>query len=215
GAGPAVFHVKHPTGDGTATMYEPTKHYTVEQRIRNSRFIAGAEPLSEAEAVKPRVEELRRAHPGCAHVVHAFSLGAEAERSFGMSDDGEPHGTAGRPALEVLRHSEITNCLITVVRYFGGIKLGTGGLVRAYGGAAKEVLAGVPRRRLVAMEPFLLRVSYEAYETVRGVLVGAGARIDTEDFAETVSLSGYLPAHRWAGCAAELQERTAGAVTLS
>ena len=84
-----------------------------------------------------------------------------------MSDDGEPKGTAGRPALEVLRGSEITNCLVSVVRHFGGTKLGTGGLVRAYGGATKEVLAALPVEELVQKRDFDLVVPYELYDAVR------------------------------------------------
>jgi len=181
-------------------MYVPTGSHTIEQRIKNSRFIARAERFTDSRGVKQRVEEIRAANPGCSHVVHAVSVGDARSRSFGMSDDGEPHGTSGRPALEVLRGSEITNCLVTIVRYFGGTKLGTGGLVRAYGGATKAVLAGLPVEDLVEKRRFSLTLPYELYEPVRKALTDHGAAALEEHFAEQVSLSGVIPAAEATAC---------------
>jgi uncharacterized YigZ family protein len=160
------------------------------------------------------VEELHASNPGCAHVVHAFSVGGEKSRSFGMSDDGEPHGTAGRPALDVLKGSDITNCLVTIVRYFGGTKLGTGGLVRAYAGATREVLAGVPVEELVEKRGFSVTVPYELYEPVRKIVLDAGAEIRDERFTEIVRVEGKLPAGAVSRCAEALREATSGAVFL-
>jgi len=131
-----------------------------------------------------------------------------------MSDDGEPHGTAGRPALDVLKGSDITNCLVTVVRYFGGTKLGTGGLVRAYAGATREVLAGVPVEELVEKRRFSVSVPYELYEPVRKVLLEAAAEIENEEFTEIVRVEGKLPADAAASCSETLREATSGAVSL-
>jgi uncharacterized YigZ family protein len=195
-------------------VYTPTRSHSIEQRIRNSRFIARAEPFTEPHTAKTRVEELRAANPGCAHVVHVFSVGDENNRSFGMSDDGEPHGTAGRPAHDVLNGSNITNCLVTIVRYFGGTKLGTGGLVRAYAGATREVLAGVPLEELVEKRRFSVTVPYELYEPVRKTLLDAGAEIRDERFTEIVRVEGQLPAGAVSGCAEALREATSGAVFL-
>ncbi|MFP4566518.1 MAG: IMPACT family protein [Spirochaetaceae bacterium] len=195
-------------------MYTPTGSHSVERRIRNSRFIARAEPLADPGSVKARVEALRAANPGCAHVVHAFSVGAEHNRIFGMSDDGEPHGTAGRPIIDVLKGSNVTNCLITVVRYFGGTKLGTGGLVRAYAGVAKEVLGGTAVETLVAKRRFSVAVPYELYEPVKRILLDAAADIEAEEFTETVRLEGRLPVGAAGGCAAAVRDATSGAVSL-
>lgn len=131
-----------------------------------------------------------------------------------MSDDGEPHGTAGRPALDVLKGSEITNCLVTVVRYFGGTKLGTGGLVRAYAGVTREVLAGLPVEELVEKRPFSVTVPYELYEPVRKILLEAAAEIENEAFTEIVRVDGRLPAGAVTGCAEALREATSAAVSL-
>jgi uncharacterized YigZ family protein len=195
-------------------VYTPTRSHSVEQRIRNSRFIARAEPFADPRGARARVEEIRAANPGCAHVVYTFSVGDGNSRSFGMSDDGEPHGTAGRPALDVLKGSDITNCLVTVVRYFGGTKLGTGGLVRAYAGATREVLAGVPVEELVEKRRFSVSVPYELYEPVRKVLLEAAAEIENEEFTEIVRVEGKLPADAAASCSETLREATSGAVSL-
>lgn len=193
-------------------MYVPKRSYRVEQRIKNSRFIATAEPFDTPNKVKDRIEEIRNAHPGCAHVVYAFSVGDENQRAFGTSDDGEPKGTAGRPALGVLRGSEVTNCLVTVVRYFGGTKLGTGGLVRAYGGAVREVLEGLAVERLVQKRGFALVVPYELHDTVRRELDRSGAQITSEEFTETVRVTGTIAEDVAALCAERLREATRGTI---
>lgn len=195
-------------------MYVPTDSYWIEQRIKNSRFIARAEPFTDPRGVKRRVEEIRVANPGCAHVVHAVSLGDAGSRSFGMSDDGEPHGTSGRPALEALRGSEITNCLVTIVRYFGGTKLGTGGLVRAYGGATKEVLAGIPVEALVERRRFSVALPYELYEPVRKLLTEHGATALEEHFAEQVVVSGEIPAAEATDCRDAVRDASRARVLL-
>jgi len=195
-------------------VYTPTRSHSIEQRIRNSRFIARAEPFTDARLAKGRVEELRAANPGCAHVVHTFSVGNENNRKFGMSDDGEPHGTAGRPAHDVLKGSNITNCLVTVVRFFGGTKLGTGGLVRAYSGVTREVLDGDPVEELVEKRQFSVTVPYELYEPVRKILLEAGANIRDEGFTEIVRVEGTLPAAAVTKCSETLSEATSGAVFL-
>jgi uncharacterized YigZ family protein len=195
-------------------MRIPTGSHTVETRVKNSRFRATAEPLEAAASAKARVEEIRAAHPGCAHVVYAFSVGPENERAFGMSDDGEPKGTAGRPVLDVLSGSGVTNCLVTVVRYFGGTKLGTGGLVHAYGGAAREVLNGVPTVPLVASSSFDFTVPYDKHDLVRRILAHFEAEVTTEEFTETVRVAGTLPRANAAACAAAIRDATSGIVNL-
>ena len=137
-----------------ATVYSmaplvPLESRTLELFVKRSRFIAKAEKVSSPEEVKPLVRRRREEHPGCSHVVWAFVTGPPKSRTMGLSDDGEPKGTAGRPVLEVLKGSGITDTLVTVVRFFGGTKLGTGGLVRAYSDAARGVLENIPTEELI------------------------------------------------------------------
>ena len=124
-------------------------------------------------------------------MVHAFALGKSAE-IMGMSDDGEPAGTAGRPVLAVLKGSSCTDILLTVTRYFGGTLLGTGGLVKAYTQAAQAVLALAHTEVFAEREEFGLRLSYEDYETCKRLLKKFGVKVGTEDFAENIHISGCI-----------------------
>ncbi|MEQ6289179.1 IMPACT family protein [Vogesella sp. GCM10023246] len=112
--------------------------------IKKSRFLACVEPMRDRAAALLRVAELKAAHPAAAHVCWALLAGGHSA----ANDDGEPSGTAGRPMLEVLRHQELEGVLATVVRYYGGVKLGAGGLVRAYTDSVARALDGVPRTEL-------------------------------------------------------------------
>ena len=104
--------------------------------IKKSRFIGCVEPMADRAGALARVNALRAQHPGAAHVCWALLAGGQSA----AVDDGEPGGTAGRPMLAVLRHQELDGVLATVVRYFGGVKLGAGGLVRAYTDAVAQAL---------------------------------------------------------------------------
>ena len=112
-------------------MYELIAAEPYVLMARGSRFLAQLHPATDGETAKRVVSSVRQSHPDATHVVHALVVGA-AGGILGCSDDGEPAGTAGRPALEVLRGSRITNVVLTITRWFGGIKLGTGGLVHAF-----------------------------------------------------------------------------------
>ena len=104
--------------------------------VKNSRFLAELFPVATQEGARTILAAQKSRWPDIRHVVHAFAIGPQAN-ILGCSDDGEPAGTAGRPALEVLKGSGVTNVLLTIARWFGGTKLGTGGLVHAYGDAAR------------------------------------------------------------------------------
>ena len=149
--------------------------------IRKSRFLAEADPVDSAEAARDLWRERKRIHIGCNHVVMAFICGPQGG-VMGCSDDGEPSGTAGRPALEVLKGSGITNVLLTVTRWFGGIKLGTGGLVRAYPECAQTALADPPVAELVPLTRFTLVLSYLHYETVRRRFPDYAAEVTGEEY---------------------------------
>ena len=151
--------------------------------IRKSRFLGRVEPIADREAAQARVAGLRAEHPGAAHFCWALMAGGQSA----AVDDGEPSGTAGRPMLEVLRHHDLDGVLATVVRYFGGVKLGAGGLVRAYTDAVAQALKDavcVPRLRFVdlacdlpyALEGWLRRelsrIEVRDLDVVHGIEVG-------------------------------------------
>ncbi len=170
-------------------MNVPITSATAELEVRKSRFIGGAGSFHRSDSIKQVVSELRARHAGCNHVVYAYAVGDSGD-NHGMSDDREPKGTAGRPVLEVVRGSGVTNLLITVVRFFGGTKLGTGGLVRAYTEVAQLALAGLRTEELIERVPFEFRVPYALYEPVIRLIRELSGTIEVPRFEETVALSG-------------------------
>jgi len=162
---------------------------TAEIVVKKSRFIAIAKNCSSPTEVKHLVEGTRLEYAGATHVVHAAVMGNQ----FSFSDDHEPKNTAGRPVLEVLKGSGITNIIILVVRYFGGTLLGTGGLVKAYGDSAKAVLNGIQTEELVEKTGFTLEIGYDSYENVKRLLSSLEATLSKEDFGTSIHLEGLLP----------------------
>jgi uncharacterized YigZ family protein len=141
--------------------------------IKKSRFIGCVQAVPDRAAAQAIVAKLREEHPGAAHVCWALLAGGQSA----ANDDGEPGGTAGRPMLEVLRRQDLDGVLATVVRYFGGVKLGAGGLVRAYTDAVAQALLGaqkLPKRKWIAMR---CTVPYALEGLVRRELQAAGAQL--------------------------------------
>lgn len=157
--------------------------------VKKSRFIAIARTCSDPADVKRIVDQTRAQYPDATHVVHAAVMGSQ----FSYSDDHEPKNTAGRPALEVLKGSGITNIIVLIIRYFGGTLLGTGGLVKAYGDSTKMVLDGIATEELVEKVRFSLTIGYEMYESVKRILGALSADSVKEDFGTEISISGQIP----------------------
>ena len=178
--------------------------------IRRSRFLAEAAPVASAEAARDLWRERKRVYAGCNHVVYAFVCGPQGG-VMGCSDDGEPSGTSGRPVLEVLRGSNITNGLLTVARWYGGIKLGTGGLVRAYTESAQLALADARTAELVPLARFTLALPYLHYENARRHFPEFAVEIASEEFAAAVTLAGTVPSANFAAFSDMVRELTGGA----
>lgn len=159
--------------------------------IKNSRFIGEALIVNSQSEAREKLHEQKLLYADATHVVHAFITGTKGETS-GMSDDGEPSGTAGRPVLDVLRGSGITNILLTVTRYFGGTLLGTGGLVHAYSDSAKEVLALCKTEELVFRTPFIFSTDYSSYEGIKRIFPGYNISELNEEFLSDVTISGKI-----------------------
>jgi len=164
---------------------------STELGIKNSRFLAETFVVSSQEEARALLKSQKEKYRDASHVVHAFVIGPTGG-ILGCSDDGEPSGTAGRPALEVLKGSGITNVLVTVARWFGGTLLGTGGLAKAYGDAAKAVIASSSAVELVATRGFAVEVSYEIYERVKRELAALGAEIGKEEFGTAIAIEGIV-----------------------
>ncbi|MDH6592041.1 putative YigZ family protein [Variovorax sp. TBS-050B] len=176
--------------------------------VRKSRFIGCVQPVADRAAAQAVVAALRAAHPAAAHVCWALMAGGASA----ANDDGEPGGTAGRPMLEVLRHQQIEGALATVVRYFGGVKLGAGGLVRAYTDAVAQALLGAALVPLVRQRSLCCAVSYALEGLVRRELAAAGAVLEDVDHGDAVRFAFRLPAPEADAFIARLDDAAEGRV---
>jgi uncharacterized YigZ family protein len=190
--------------------YIPAREVRVELIVVNSRFIATLAPAFTVEEARAVVDEVRAEFSDASHNVPAFVIGHRSRVIAHCTDDGEPSGTAGRPALAVLQGSGLGDAVVVVTRYFGGTKLGTGGLVRAYGDAVREVIRVAPLAEKVPTHLLMLAVPYNLYERVR-LLIDAsqGAMLD-EDFAGDVTLTFRFRAADVPAFQAALRELSAG-----
>jgi uncharacterized YigZ family protein len=194
---------------------EPLRPAHVETVVRKSRFIATASPASSVDEAEAAISTSRTNHPDASHVVYAFLVGGPQSERAGMSDAGEPKGTAGGPVMDILRGSDVWNIVITVVRYFGGTKLGTGGLVRAYADAARQVLNVLPTRQRIARRRLHVRVAYELHEPIRRAIEEAEGTISEEQFGTDVTMTWEMPESAYAGLRERLQDLTRGTVSLN
>lgn len=165
----------------------------VELVVQKSRFQAFLEPVSTPEEARNRLRDAKARYADATHVVHAFRTGAEASETHGCSDDGEPPGTAGRPVLDVLKGAGGGDALLLVVRWFGGTKLGTGGLVKAYGDAAKAVVAAARWEERRTWVTALATVDWADHRPLKGHLGALGAVVDREEFGAAVTLVARVP----------------------
>ena len=175
---------------------EVLKQYiNYEETIKGSRFLSELFPCSSQAEARELVKSQKAKYADATHVVHAFVIGPGAE-VMGMSDDGEPSGTAGRPALDVLRGRGCTNTVLTITRWFGGTLLGTGGLVKAYGNGAKGVLAAADAaglfEELVAKKSFTFTTDYSLYKLIKNNLELFHISNLTEDFGTEISITGEI-----------------------
>ncbi len=195
-------------------MDTPAEPIRTEIEVRRSRFITHIVPLANRAEAEAEISRRRGEYADASHVVYAFITGDPRSEVSGMSDDGEPKGTAGRPVMEILKGSGLTNTLVTVVRYFGGTKLGTGGLVRAYGDAARAGLALVRRVPYRLFREYKLTCPYELHQAVRTVLSDAGAEIQHEAFLEQVMIQVALEEGAEDSVSAALRDVSRGTLIL-
>jgi uncharacterized YigZ family protein len=163
----------------------PACVHRVEQSIERSRFIATIGRAASPDEARAFIDTVRAEFPDATHNCWAFVAGPPGDTAaIGMSDAGEPHGTAGRPMLDVLLHSDVGEAAVVVTRYYGGIKLGKGGLVRAYGGAVQHALASLPRVERVERVTLSITVEYADVEALRRMLAEYGAEVLAEKYGE-------------------------------
>nr|WP_315042436.1 YigZ family protein [uncultured Moraxella sp.] len=158
--------------------------------IKKSEFLAFAYPIDSREQIMFHMEQLRQKYPDARHVCYGYIIGNPSNTtSAGFDDDGEPNGTAGRPILNVLQHKAIGNCLVAVVRYFGGIKLGAGGLTRAYSQATQMAVDNMTLSEFVPKSVVKVATDFANESFVRHIIDGLGATVVSVDYAKNVILS--------------------------
>ncbi|MGP1628919.1 MAG: IMPACT family protein [Giesbergeria sp.] len=157
--------------------------------IRKSRFIGCVQPMQDRASAQAHVDALWKQHPGATHICWALLAGGQSA----AVDDGEPGGTAGRPMFEVLRHQDLEGVLATVVRYFGGVKLGAGGLVRAYTDCVAQALLGAEKITLQRMAHLQCSLPYALEGAVRRELTSTGASLLAAEHGSVVRLQFTLP----------------------
>lgn len=185
-----------------------------ELKVEGSRFLASAHPADGMEQARATVDSIRRRFHDARHVCFAVRAGPPDRRIEFRDDDGEPAGTAGAPILQAIAAEGLDACLVAVVRYFGGVKLGTGGLARAYGAAAREALRIAPRREIAVSAHLLVECSYGDVGAVEAVLAREAdlVRSVEREFAAAPSFRIEVKRSRAASLVESLVLATAGRV---
>lgn len=170
----------------------PVESYSTEIEIKKSRFIGIGTPIDSPEDARSILKDLKLKYPDSRHICYAFVWG-KSSTHMGMSDDGEPGGTAGRPMLEVVKGSGYENILVAAVRYFGGIKLGTGGLVKAYTEICQNVIKDIAVEEFIEKEQYSISIPYNLYDNIRKAMVDNLATIENETFLSEIHIVFSLP----------------------
>lgn len=191
----------------------PAAETRVEIEVLRSRFIATLAPAPDVAAAKAFVRRIKAEFADASHNVPAYLVGYGDAVIAHCNDDGEPSGTAGRPLLAVLQGSGLGDVAVVVTRYFGGVKLGTGGLVRAYGDAGRAVLAETPRAEKVLQRTASVTLPYTYLERVRRLIAAHDGEILDEQFAAEVVLIVRLTAERLPAFTDELEHMSHGRLT--
>jgi uncharacterized YigZ family protein len=189
----------------------PSRHHRVEEVILKSRFITAVAHAPDAEAAQAFLAEIREEFPDATHHCWAFVAGPPGSTlSIGMSDDGEPHGTAGRPMLNTLLHSEVGEIVAVCTRYYGGTKLGTGGLSRAYSGGVKLALDSLPTRERVERVTLVITVDYDVVTPLKRLLEEEGALGLGEEYGARAAFTVAVPKEREEAIREAVSGRTRG-----
>ena len=189
----------------------PSRIYRVEELIQRSRFITTAAHAPDANAANAFVDSVRESFPDATHHCWAFVAGPPGSTAhIGMSDDGEPHGTAGRPMLTVLLHSGVGEVVTVCTRYFGGVKLGTGGLSRAYAGGVKLLLQTLPTELKIKRVHVSVRVAYPHVESLQRLLDDLEVVVEHEEYGEEVRYQIAVPTMTLETLREQLAQLTSG-----
>ncbi len=175
-------------------MYYVKTSISCEELIKKSRFIGVIMPCADENAVVTALRQLQLQHPNASHIAFAYRLKTAQGIIYRFHDAGEPTGTAGKPIFQHIEGKQLINVLVAVIRYFGGIKLGAGGLTRAYSNSAKLAIENVERFDYIEFSQITLTVAYAQLTQLDYQLKKLNGVIVKQDFAERVQVSIRLPA---------------------
>ena len=192
----------------------PAQETRVETVVVNSRFVCTLAEARTAEDAQQFIKRVKAELADASSHAYAYHVGFGASVTDGCNDGGEPSGTAGKPMLAVLQGSGLGDVAAVVTRYFGGTKLGTGGLVRAFSGALKAGLEVLPRAERVERKSFVLDTPYALYEQIKRLIAAHHGEIDHEEFAGTITLALTFIEDDVAPFAAAVRELSAGQLRL-
>ncbi len=194
----------------------PAGRYRCEIEVKHSRFIATIDAADSAEAALDFVATLKREFPDATHNCWAYLIGPPGSSDrIGLSDDGEPHGVAGKPMLTTIQHSNIGDIVVVVTRYFGGTKLGKGGMVKAYTEAVKTALDGLKTTEKIDWVTVTVTVGYAHLESIERLLPDYEVILLDKRFSEQIVLELKLPAEQHKLLTTRLTDLTAGNIELS
>jgi uncharacterized YigZ family protein len=193
-----------------SSYFIPLNELRREQTVVNSRFIATLAPAFSSEEARAFIARIKKEFADASHNVPAYIIGGGNTVTEYFSDDGEPSGTAGRPALTVLRGSGLGDVVVVVTRYFGGTLLGSGGLVRAYTESTQLVVNAVGRGRRVPVQVALLAIPYNLLERLRLLVTRQGGEVLGEDYATDITLTIRCPTDSFDVFQNELRELSGG-----
>jgi uncharacterized YigZ family protein len=185
-----------------------------ELKVKRSRFIATAIPISTRDLAESEYQSLQKHFHDATHNCFAYQTGLGAELSFRYSDDGEPSGTAGKPIYDTILSHEITNVLLVVTRYYGGIKLGTGGLARAYRDSASQVLSESEIIERLILQSFRIIFEHEQTSVVMKTISDFEIVPQGTSYDDRVSMECAIRLSRYEPLCRELVERSRGKISI-
>lgn len=167
--------------------------HSTEELIKKSRFIGVITQCTNENEVVSVLRQLHLEHPNATHIAYAWRIKTDSGLNYRFHDAGEPTGTAGKPIFQHLEGKDLVNCLVAVIRYFGGIKLGAGGLTRAYGNTARQVIDTAEILPFVALSTVRLTIDYQQLQALEYSLKKLDGQIIKQDFCEQIHLLIQLP----------------------
>jgi len=194
--------------------YQMKQKCRFEEKVKSSRFIATARPISSESDATDFIEEMRREYHDANHNAFAWKVGIGRSQRYRYSDDGEPSGTAGLPILKAIDGRSLSNVCVVVTRYFGGIKLGTGGLMRSYGRMAMDLLRTCEIEKKFYTETVAFSVSFDFVNVAHNIINNFDAELKDSQYSEDVSFEVEIRASQLTAFKNKLSDGTNGQVRL-